>query len=70
MTPDGFPLVGINREIENNLVAIGMCGQGFMLGPGLGKILAETLVDGSKEHDFIFEQLTPYRNFDTEEMLK
>ena len=70
MTPDGFPIVGMNRDLENNLLAIGMCGQGFMLGPGLGKILAETFVDGSKEHDFIFEQLTPYRNFDTEEMLK
>jgi len=70
MTPDGFPIVGINRNIENNLLAIGMCGQGFMLGPGLGKILAETFVDGNKEHDFIFELLSPYRNFDTEEMLK
>ncbi len=70
MTPDGFPLIGINQDIENNLLAIGMCGQGFMLGPGLGKILAETFVDGSKKHDFIFKQLSPYRSFDTEEMLK
>lgn len=70
MTPDGFPLIGINREIENNLLAIGMCGQGFMLGSGLGKILAETFVDGSKEHDFIFKQLSPYRSFDEEEALK
>jgi len=70
MTPDGFPIIGINREIENNLLAIGMCGQGFMLGPGLGKILAETFVDGSTEHDFIFKQLNPYRSFDAEEALK
>jgi glycine/D-amino acid oxidase-like deaminating enzyme len=70
MTPDGFPIIGINKDIENNLLAVGMCGQGFMLGPGVGKILAETFVDGSTEHDFIFKQLTPYRNFDTEEMLK
>ncbi|MCD6446887.1 MAG: FAD-binding oxidoreductase [Candidatus Marinimicrobia bacterium] len=70
MTPDGFPLIGINQDIENNLLAIGMCGQGFMLGPGLGKILAETFVDGSKKHDFIFKQLSPYRSFDAEEALK
>jgi sarcosine oxidase subunit beta len=70
MTPDGFPIVGINQDIENNLLAIGMCGQGFMLGPGLGKILAETFVDGNKEHDFIFELLSPYRSFDEEEALK
>ncbi len=70
MTPDGFPIIGMNRDIENNLLAIGMCGQGFMLGPGLGKILAESFIDGNKEHDFIFEQLSPYRNFDAEEMLK
>jgi len=70
MTPDGFPIIGMNREVENNLMAIGMCGQGFMLGPGIGKILAESFVDGSQEHDFIYEQLSPYRNFDEEEMLK
>ena len=70
MTPDGFPIIGMSREIENNMLAVGMCGQGFMLGPGIGKILAETIVDNSHEHDFIFKQLTPYRNFDTEEMLK
>lgn len=70
MTPDGYPIIGMNREVDNNLLAIGMCGQGFMLGPGLGRILAETIVDRSHEHDFIYDQLSPYRNFDTEEMLK
>jgi sarcosine oxidase subunit beta len=47
-----------------------MCGQGFMLGPGLAKILSETFADGIKEHDFIFKQLSPYRSFDAEEKLK
>jgi len=70
MTPDGFPIIGMSREIKNNMLAVGMCGQGFMLGPGIGKLLAETVVDGSKDHQFIFDQLTPYRNFDEEEMLK
>jgi sarcosine oxidase subunit beta len=70
MTPDGFPLIGRNREMENNFIAAGMCGQGFMLGPGLGEILARSLIDGSPEYDLIFTRLSPYRNFDSEEVLK
>jgi sarcosine oxidase subunit beta len=35
MTPDGFPIVGRSREISNLINAVGMCGQGFMLGPGM-----------------------------------
>ncbi len=70
MTPDGFPLIGFNRELENNFLAIGMCGQGYMLGPGLGKILADTLIVHSDKYDFILKQLNPYRSFDAEETLK
>ena len=70
MTPDGFPIVGMNRELENNLLAIGMCGQGFMLGPGLGKILAEYVIDGHTNNQFVFDGLDPYRKFDAEEKLK
>ena len=40
MTPDGSPLVGWAREVEGFIQAVGMCGQGFMLGPGLGELLA------------------------------
>ncbi len=70
MTPDGFPIVGMSNIIENNLLVVGMCGQGFMLGPGLGKILAEYFVDGNKEHKFIFNDLDPYREFKADEILK
>ncbi len=70
MTPDGFPLIGFNREMENNFLAIGMCGQGFMLGPGLGKIIAETITGRSGTYNFIFTQLSPYRKFESEEALK
>ena len=38
-TPDGFPIVGTAREPVNFHLAVGMCGQGFMLGPGLGELL-------------------------------
>ncbi len=70
MTPDGFPIVGYKTEAENMLNLAGMCGQGFMLGPGLGKIVAETLCDNTDAYKFIFDQLSPYRCFDGCEMLK
>ncbi len=70
MTPDGFPIVGYAKEYDNMLLAIGMCGQGFMLGPGLGEILAEIIVDKTHEYDSILEELTLYRNFTGEEKLK
>ena len=40
MTPDGQPIIGWSREVQGYLLAIGMCGQGFMLGPGVGELLA------------------------------
>ena len=70
MTPDGFPIVGFSKEYINLLLATGMCGQGFMIGPGLGEILSEIIVDKSNKYSDILEQLTLYRNFSGEEILK
>lgn len=70
MTPDGFPLVGMSSTMENNFLAVGMCGQGFMLGPGLGKIIAEHIADKNPNHDYIFRDLNPYRDFNSEEKLQ
>jgi sarcosine oxidase subunit beta len=74
MTPDGQPIVGYAREAENLLFAVGMCGQGFMLGPGLGKILAEVIADGPRaqagKYGFILDQLSPYREFEGMEILR
>jgi len=49
MTPDGLPIVGYPEGAENFLQAVGMCGQGFMIGPGLGKILAESIASGGNK---------------------
>ena len=38
MTPDGNPIIGWAKELEGFLLAVGMCGQGFMLGPGCRRI--------------------------------
>jgi sarcosine oxidase, subunit beta len=71
MTPDGSPIVGWSREVQGLLHAVGMCGQGFMLGPGLGELFARMvlgqLTDDDRETLAI---LSPYREFKGMEMLK
>lgn len=71
MTPDGSPIVGWMREVEGYLVAIGMCGQGFMLGPGLGELLARMVTHTTTPDDEdTLRILSPYREFKGAEMLK
>ncbi|MGC9393244.1 MAG: FAD-dependent oxidoreductase [Anaerolineae bacterium] len=72
MTPDGSPLVGWAREVSGYLMAIGMCGQGFMLGPGLGELLARMVAQEelSPEDREVLKVLWPYRAFAGEEALK
>lgn len=69
MTPDAKPIVGFDREVEGFFHAIGMCGQGLMLGPGLAEFMAKAIADGTLEED-VFEDLSPYRDFSGEELLK
>jgi len=45
MTPDGVPIIDFAPEIDGLFLAVGMCGQGFMLGPGAGKNIASLIVD-------------------------
>jgi len=74
MTPDGSPLVGWSREIEGYLMAIGMCGQGFMLGPGIGELISRMVQKPEKELStddlLILDILSPYREFKSTEKLK
>jgi sarcosine oxidase subunit beta len=46
MTPDGVPIVSNVDAIEGLTLAVGMCGQGFMLGIGVGQEVAALAVDG------------------------
>ncbi|MBU1240047.1 FAD-binding oxidoreductase [Myxococcota bacterium] len=46
MTPDGVPIVDSLKEVQGVYVAVGMCGQGFMMGPGLALSLASRIVHG------------------------
>lgn len=71
MTPDGSPIVGWNRDVEGLLHATGMCGQGFMLGPGIGELLARMITGESTENDsIILKEFSPYREFAGQEALK
>ncbi len=71
MTPDGLPLVGWVEEVRGYLVAIGLCGQGVMLGPALGELLAR-LVAGLvlPEDQVVLHSLSPERSFERAEALR
>jgi sarcosine oxidase, subunit beta len=71
MTPDGSPLVGASREVSGYMMAVGMCGQGFMLGPGLGELLSRLVRQAATPEDAkILSLLSPYRAFGGQEALK
>ncbi len=71
MTPDGNPIIGKVDEMKGYFNAIGMCGQGFMLGPGLGELLSRILTDKETSRDKeILETLCHNRDFSIEEELK
>ncbi len=71
MTPDGSPILGQVNGLEGYLLAVGMCGQGFMFGPGVGQLLTHYVLKQLDPADkIILESLSFHRNFETEEMLK
>ncbi len=66
MTPDGLPLVGFTGGVEGHLVASGMCGQGFMLGPAVGELLTRAVLGTLTAEDApILAALSPDRTFGT-----
>jgi len=71
MTPDGAPVLGWSKKVEGYVHAEGMCGHGYMLGPGVGAVLSR-LVRGveSPEDKEILHELRPDREFGGEEALK
>ncbi len=71
MTPDGAPVLGWSKKLEGYVHAEGMCGQGFMLGPGVGAVLSR-MVRGveSDEDRALLHELRPDREFGGEEALK
>ena len=71
MTPDGNPIIGKVHELDGYLNAVGMSGQGFMLGPGLGELLNRLLIDKTSIRDReILESLSMERELFRGEVLK
>jgi sarcosine oxidase, subunit beta len=70
-TPDGSPIVGEVQGLEGYLNAVGMCGQGYMLGPGLAYYL-KNLITGEEalEARQVLDPLTLHRDFGNKEALK
>jgi len=63
MTPDGIPIVGKAPHLDGFYLGIGMCGQGFMLGPGVGRNLAALVAHGKPLVDpGVFGLLSPARD--------
>ena len=64
MTPDGIAVVGKPKGVEGFYLGIGMCGQGFMMGPGVAVNLTQLIAKGTpfikKE---VFDLLSPDREF-------
>ncbi len=71
MTPDGSPIVGRSRELGGYFHAVGMCGQGYMLGPGVGALVSRVVRQSlcGADHETLAE-LSAYRDFGGSEALK
>jgi len=71
MTPDGSPIIGEVPGMDGYVLAVGMCGQGFMFGPGVGELLTHLLQDQLDEADIMtLNRLSYQREFESIEMLK
>lgn len=58
-TPDNLPIVGETPEVRGLFVAAGMNSQGILLGPGVGRAVAEWIVHGGPTMDIA--ELAPGR---------
>jgi len=64
MTPDGVPIVDTVDDTGTLYVAVGLCGQGLMLGPGLAKNIVSLMTTGRPLiPEDIFASFSLYRDF-------
>ena len=69
VTPDGSPLLGWAGP-DGFFVAAGMCGQGFMLGPGIARLLGRVVTGADDDADrTVLADLDPTRRFLGAELL-
>lgn len=71
MTPDGFPIIGKMNALDNFYQAVGMCGQGFMLGPGTAELMFRAVTGDFQPDDAeILRSFDLCRDFTCEEVYK
>jgi sarcosine oxidase subunit beta len=71
MTPDGIPMVGTVDSIEGYINTVGMCGQGFMSGPGIGQLVSRVITNKLTEADKeVLEGFSLNRSFKEPEILQ
>ena len=64
MTPDGIIILDHVKETKGFYLAVGMCGQGFMLGPGVGRNMASFIVHGTPViPGEVWSSISFYRDF-------
>ena len=70
-TPDGQPFIDADPNMNGMYHAAGMCGQGYMLGPGIGKLMTRWLHGSLGDDDqMVLEQFRLDREFSGTELLK
>jgi sarcosine oxidase subunit beta len=71
MTPDGFPIIGKAPQLANFFLGVGLCGQGFMLGPAGAELITRLVLDKTTAEDVeTLGYFSPTRQFAGEEKLK
>jgi sarcosine oxidase subunit beta len=64
MTPDGVPIVDKVQDRDGFYVAVGFCGQGLMLGPGIALNLVSLITKGKPLlPEDVFRSFSLYRDF-------
>ncbi len=64
MSPDGSPIVGWSDKRKGLFHVTGLCGQGFMLGPGLGEFAARMITGDTLSSDKVVKKIfSPRRQF-------
>ena len=64
MTPDGVPIVDKIRDANGFYLAVGFCGQGFMLGPGIALNLVSLITKGEPIlSEETFKSFSLYRDY-------
>jgi sarcosine oxidase subunit beta len=66
-----FPWWVLWRKSAAIFVAIGLCGQGVMLGPAIGELLSRLVLNRLTRDDLlVLEKLSPNRSFQVQEVLR